>query len=103
MYSFQAFFRLQRSDEGKIYESWRQRAAKRLRELFHEIQKKGTPHSWIPKDIFARLVEFWRSENFKKLQHTNKKNWAFETSGSLNIGRSTTYPATRERMAIELG
>ncbi|MED6160310.1 hypothetical protein PIB30_050334 [Stylosanthes scabra] len=35
---------LQRGYELKIYESWQQRASKRLRELFHEI----------------RLVEFWR-------------------------------------------
>ncbi|MED6149896.1 hypothetical protein PIB30_067047 [Stylosanthes scabra] len=58
---------LQRGYELKIYESWRQRAAKRLQELFHEIWKKGAPHGWIPEDIFARLVEFWRQEDFKRL------------------------------------
>ncbi|MED6140149.1 hypothetical protein PIB30_090342 [Stylosanthes scabra] len=54
--------------EVKVYESWRQRAAKRLWELFHEIRKKELPHGWISEDIFERLVEFWWQENFKKLQ-----------------------------------
>ncbi|MED6212833.1 hypothetical protein PIB30_087256 [Stylosanthes scabra] len=37
--------RLHRGYEIKIYESWRQRAAKRLQELFHEIRKKGV--GWL--------------------------------------------------------
>ncbi|MED6210527.1 hypothetical protein PIB30_064899, partial [Stylosanthes scabra] len=84
--------------ELKIYESWGQRASKRLRELFHEIRKKGAPHGWIPEDIFGRLVGFWRHDDFKRLQRTNTKNRASETDGSMHTGGSTTYPATRERM-----
>ncbi|MED6165040.1 hypothetical protein PIB30_095901 [Stylosanthes scabra] len=34
---WRAFFRLQRGYEFAIYESWRMRAAKRLREMMHEI------------------------------------------------------------------
>ncbi|MED6151800.1 hypothetical protein PIB30_085882, partial [Stylosanthes scabra] len=79
------------------------RASKRLRELFHEIRKKGAPHGWIPEDIFARLVEFWRQDDFKKLQQTNTKSRASETGESMHTGGSTTYLATRERMFIEMG
>ncbi|MED6184239.1 hypothetical protein PIB30_045558 [Stylosanthes scabra] len=54
-------------------------------------------------DIFDRLVEFWRQEDFKRLQWTNMKNRASETGGSMHTGGSTTYTATRERMALEIG
>ncbi|MED6220036.1 hypothetical protein PIB30_041207 [Stylosanthes scabra] len=63
---WRSFFRLQRGYELKIYESWQQRASKRLRELFHEIRKKGAPHGWIPEDIFGRLVEFWWQDDLKR-------------------------------------
>ncbi|MED6160679.1 hypothetical protein PIB30_053681 [Stylosanthes scabra] len=63
-----SFFRLQRRYEGRIYSSWRQRAAKRLRDLFHEIRNKGAPHPWIRDDLWDQLVEFWRQEDFKKLK-----------------------------------
>ncbi|MED6214008.1 hypothetical protein PIB30_098868 [Stylosanthes scabra] len=63
--------------------------------------KKGAPHGRIPKNIFDRLVEFWRQEDWKKLQRTNTKNWASETDGSLYMGRSTTYPGTKERMLFQ--
>ncbi|MED6156652.1 hypothetical protein PIB30_016389 [Stylosanthes scabra] len=46
--------------EGRIYSSWRQKAAKRLRDLFHEIRNKGAPHPWIRDDLWDQLVEFWR-------------------------------------------
>ncbi|MED6173179.1 hypothetical protein PIB30_056824 [Stylosanthes scabra] len=100
---WRAFFRLQRGYEFAIYESWRMRAAKRLREMMHEIRNKGVPHRWIRDDLWDRLVEFWRQEDYKKLKQTNKKNRASETSRSLHTGGSTTYEATRERMALELG
>ncbi|MED6136295.1 hypothetical protein PIB30_054732 [Stylosanthes scabra] len=98
-----SFFRLQGGYEFKIYESWRQRAAKRLRELFHEIRKKRAPHGWINADIFDQLVEFWHQEDFKRLQWTNTKNQASKIGGSMHTGGSTTYPATRERMVLEIG
>ncbi|MED6203228.1 hypothetical protein PIB30_113495, partial [Stylosanthes scabra] len=98
-----SFFRLQRGYEGRIYASWRQRAAKRLRDLFHEIRNKGAPHPWIRDDLWDQLVEFWRQEDFKKLKEVNKQNRASSTSGSLHTGGSTTYEATRERMTLELG
>ncbi|MED6183307.1 hypothetical protein PIB30_036668 [Stylosanthes scabra] len=79
------------------------RAAKRLREMIYEIRNKGAPHGWIQDDLWDRLVEFWRQEDYKKLKQTNKKNLASETGGSLHTGGSTTYEATRERMALELG
>ncbi|MED6142066.1 hypothetical protein PIB30_109863, partial [Stylosanthes scabra] len=63
-----AFFRLQRGYEHRIYESWRMRAAKRLREIMHGIRTKGAPHGWIREDLWARLVEFWQQEDFKKLK-----------------------------------
>ncbi|MED6191771.1 hypothetical protein PIB30_003574 [Stylosanthes scabra] len=81
-----------------IHESWRMRAAKRCCELMHEIQNKGAPHKWIWDDLFNRLVEFWRQEDFKKLKQINKRNMASETGESLHTGRSTTYMATRKRM-----
>ncbi|MED6127907.1 hypothetical protein PIB30_092523 [Stylosanthes scabra] len=40
-----------RGYEGRIYSSWRQRATKRLRDLFHEIRNKGAPHPWIRDDL----------------------------------------------------
>ncbi|MED6186577.1 hypothetical protein PIB30_068045, partial [Stylosanthes scabra] len=98
-----AFFRLQRGYEFAIYQSWRMRAAKRLREMMHEIRNKGAPHGWIRDDLWHRLVEFWRQEDYKKLKQTNKKNRASETGGSLYTGGSTTYKATRERMAWSWG
>ncbi|MED6127796.1 hypothetical protein PIB30_091572 [Stylosanthes scabra] len=84
------------------WDRWR-RAAKRLRELFYEIRKKGAPHGWIPENIFGRLVEFWWQEDFKRLQQTNTKNQTSETGGSMHTGESTHYPATRERMSLEMG
>ncbi|MED6115512.1 hypothetical protein PIB30_091319 [Stylosanthes scabra] len=39
--------RWRRGYEFKIYESWRMRASKRLRELKHKIRNKGVPHGWI--------------------------------------------------------
>ncbi|MED6214446.1 hypothetical protein PIB30_103219, partial [Stylosanthes scabra] len=87
-----------RGYEGRIYSSWRQRAAKRLRDLFHEIRNKGAPHSWIRDDLWDQLVEFWRQEDFKKLKEVNKQNRASSTGGSLHTGGSTTYEATRDRM-----
>ncbi|MED6146348.1 hypothetical protein PIB30_033650 [Stylosanthes scabra] len=39
-----AFFRLQRGYEYMIYESWRMRVAKRLREIMHGIRNKGARH-----------------------------------------------------------
>ncbi|MED6213486.1 hypothetical protein PIB30_093916 [Stylosanthes scabra] len=90
--------RWRRGYEFAIYESWWMRAAKRLREMMHEIRNKGAPHGWIRDDLWDRLVEFWRQEDYKKLKQTNKKNRASETGGSLHIGGSTTYEATRERM-----
>ncbi|MED6178738.1 hypothetical protein PIB30_110467, partial [Stylosanthes scabra] len=98
-----AFFRLQRGYEHRIYESWRMRASKRLREIMHGIRNKGAPHGWIREDLWARLVEFWQQEDFKKLKQVNKRNRASSTGGSLHTGGSTTYEATRERMAVELG
>ncbi|MED6221201.1 hypothetical protein PIB30_052217 [Stylosanthes scabra] len=79
-----------------IYESWRMRAAKRLREIMHGIRNKGAPHGWIRQDLWDRLVEFWRQEDFKKLKQVNKKNRASSTGGSLHTGGSTMYEATRE-------
>ncbi|MED6142709.1 hypothetical protein PIB30_116320, partial [Stylosanthes scabra] len=55
------------------------RSAKRLREMMHEIRKKGAPHGWIRDDLWMRLVEFWKQEDYKKLTHTNKRNRASET------------------------
>ncbi|MED6202009.1 hypothetical protein PIB30_101104, partial [Stylosanthes scabra] len=81
-----------------IYSSWQQRAAKRLRDLFHEIRNKGAPHPWIRDDLWDQLVEFWRQEDFKKLKEVNKQNRASSMGGSLHTGGSTTYEATRERM-----
>ncbi|MED6126895.1 hypothetical protein PIB30_082850 [Stylosanthes scabra] len=89
-----AFFRLQRGYEHRIYESWRMRASKRLREIMHGIRNKGAPHGWIREDLW---------EDFKKLKQVNKRNRASSTGGSLHTGGSTTYEATRERMAVELG
>ncbi|MED6129055.1 hypothetical protein PIB30_103984 [Stylosanthes scabra] len=81
---WRSFFRLQRGYEGRIYSSWRQRAAKRLRDLFHEIRNKGAPHPWIRDDLWDQLVEFWRQEDFKKLKEVNKQNRASSTGGSLH-------------------
>ncbi|MED6193593.1 hypothetical protein PIB30_021069 [Stylosanthes scabra] len=100
---WRAFFRLQRGYEFAIYESWRMRAAKTLREMMHEIHNKGAPHGWIREDPWDRLLEFWRQKDFKKLKQTNKRNQASETGGSRHTGGSTTYEATRERMVLELG
>ncbi|MED6174479.1 hypothetical protein PIB30_069376 [Stylosanthes scabra] len=100
---WRSFFGLQQGYEFKIYESWRMRPSKRLRELMHEIRNKGAPHGWIRDDLWDRLVEFWRQEDFKKLKQVNKRNRASSTSGSLQTGGSTTYEATRERMTVELG
>ncbi|MED6114562.1 hypothetical protein PIB30_081500 [Stylosanthes scabra] len=72
------FFRLQRGYEHRIYESWRMRAAKRLREIMHDIRNKGAPHPWIRQDLWDRLVEFWRQEDFKKLKQ------------ALELGRTPT-------------
>ncbi|MED6167866.1 hypothetical protein PIB30_006837 [Stylosanthes scabra] len=65
--------------------------------------QQGGPHGWIRDDLWKRLEEFWRQEDFKKLKQTNKRNRASETGGSLHTGGSTTYKATREWMALELG
>ncbi|MED6118160.1 hypothetical protein PIB30_000142 [Stylosanthes scabra] len=65
--------------------------------------QQGAPHGWIRDDLWKRLEEFWRQEDFKNLKQTNKRNLASETGGSLHTGGSTTYEATRERMALELG
>ncbi|MED6196699.1 hypothetical protein PIB30_049833 [Stylosanthes scabra] len=59
----------------------------------------GATHGWIRDDLWKRLVEFWRQEDYKKLKQTNKRNRTSETGGSLQTGGSTTYEATRERMA----
>ncbi|MED6146033.1 hypothetical protein PIB30_030826 [Stylosanthes scabra] len=91
---FLAFFRLQRGYEYAIYQSWRMRAAKRLREIMHEIRNLGALHGWIRDDLWDQLEEFWRQENFKKLKQTNKRNRAFETGGSLHTGDP---PHTRPR------
>ncbi|MED6122533.1 hypothetical protein PIB30_040607 [Stylosanthes scabra] len=66
------------------------RASKRLHELMHEIRNKGAPHGWIRDDLWDRLVEFWRQEDFKKLKQVNKRNRASSTGGSLHTGGSTT-------------
>ncbi|MED6125389.1 hypothetical protein PIB30_068116 [Stylosanthes scabra] len=42
-------------------------------------------------------------EYFKKLKQVNKRNRASSTGGSLQTRDSTTYEATRERIALELG
>ncbi|MED6145176.1 hypothetical protein PIB30_022635 [Stylosanthes scabra] len=76
-----AFFRLQRGYEYAIYQSWRMRSAKRLREIMHEIRNMGAPHGWIRDDLWKRHEEFWRQEDFKKLKQTNKRNWASNTGG----------------------
>ncbi|MED6108469.1 hypothetical protein PIB30_024197 [Stylosanthes scabra] len=80
---WQVFFQLQRGYEHAIYQSWRMRSAKRLREIMHEISNMGAPHGWIWDDLWKRLEEFWRQEDFKKLKQTNKRNRASETGGSL--------------------
>ncbi|MED6204030.1 hypothetical protein PIB30_005433 [Stylosanthes scabra] len=67
--------------------------------MMHEIRNKGAPHGWIRDDLWKRLVEFWRQEDYKKLKQTNKRNRTSETGGSLHTGGSTTYEATRERMS----
>ncbi|MED6220698.1 hypothetical protein PIB30_047313 [Stylosanthes scabra] len=41
---WRTFFRLQRGYEHRIYESWRMRASKQLREIMHGIRNKGVPH-----------------------------------------------------------
>ncbi|MED6106985.1 hypothetical protein PIB30_009833 [Stylosanthes scabra] len=69
----------------------------------HGIRNKGAPHPWIRQDLWDRLVEFWRQEDFKKLKQVNKRNRASSTGGSLHTRGSTTYEATREMMALELG
>ncbi|MED6167021.1 hypothetical protein PIB30_115095, partial [Stylosanthes scabra] len=53
-----AFFRLQRGYEYAIYQSWRMRAAKRLREIMHEIRSLRAPHGWIRDDLWDQLQEF---------------------------------------------
>ncbi|MED6119364.1 hypothetical protein PIB30_011167 [Stylosanthes scabra] len=57
----------------------------------HVIRNKGAPHGWIRDDLWDKLVEFWRQEDFKKLKRVKKKNRASSTNGSLHTGRSTTY------------
>ncbi|MED6161217.1 hypothetical protein PIB30_058591 [Stylosanthes scabra] len=96
--SFSGFFPVKRGYEHRIYESWRMRASKRLRGIMHRIRNKGAPHGWIREDLWARMVEFWQQEDFKKLKQVNKRNRASSTGGSLHTGGSTTYEATRERM-----
>ncbi|MED6218894.1 hypothetical protein PIB30_030784 [Stylosanthes scabra] len=79
------------------------RVSKRLHEIMHEIRTMRAPHEWIRDDLFDRLVEFWRQEDYKKLKQTNKRNKASVTGGSLHTGGSTTYEATRKKMTLELG
>ncbi|MED6172849.1 hypothetical protein PIB30_053778 [Stylosanthes scabra] len=52
-----------------------------------------------------RMDGFLRTslDDFKRLQRTNTKNRASETGGSMHTGGPTTYPATRERMSLEMG
>ncbi|MED6152993.1 hypothetical protein PIB30_097310 [Stylosanthes scabra] len=87
---WRSFFRLQRRYEGRIYSSWRQRAAKRLCDLFHEIRNKGAPHPWIRDDLWDQLtVELGRtpthSEVFERT-HTRKEDqlWVDKRSAEVN-------------------
>ncbi|MED6122697.1 hypothetical protein PIB30_042251 [Stylosanthes scabra] len=57
-----AFFQLQRGYEHRIYESWRMRASKRLREIMHEIRNKGAPHGTsvrlpLMQEIWCPLID----------------------------------------------
>ncbi|MED6126336.1 hypothetical protein PIB30_077502, partial [Stylosanthes scabra] len=57
----------------------------------------GTPHGWIREDLWARLVEFWQQEDFKKLKQVNKRNRASSTGGSLHTGHYYTVQLYRSR------
>ncbi|MED6115427.1 hypothetical protein PIB30_090427 [Stylosanthes scabra] len=48
---FRINFRFRKGQEQAMYNAWRTRAAKRLRDLFHAIRKKGAPTDWIPPDV----------------------------------------------------
>ncbi|MED6152834.1 hypothetical protein PIB30_095819 [Stylosanthes scabra] len=86
-----------------MYRAWRARAAKRLHDLFYEIQEEGAPTDWIPPDILVRLKEYWASEDFAKVSKRGKQARASATGGSLHTGGSTTIPATSKKMESELG
>ncbi|MED6184353.1 hypothetical protein PIB30_046634, partial [Stylosanthes scabra] len=69
---------------------------------WHQITRSifcGTVGGWIRDDLWDRLVEFWRQEDFKKLKQVNKRNKTSSTGKSLYTGNSTTYKATRESMS----
>ncbi|MED6177779.1 hypothetical protein PIB30_101284, partial [Stylosanthes scabra] len=76
------FFPVTAGYEYRIYESWRMRASKRLREIIHGIRNKGG----------FQEVEAGQQEEPGILD-----GWIPSHRGS------TTYEATREKMALELG
>ncbi|MED6108702.1 hypothetical protein PIB30_026677 [Stylosanthes scabra] len=78
------------------WDNWR--SCQEAQRVISRDTEEGALHGWIPLNLFDRLVEFWRQEDFKRLQRTNTKNRASETGGSINTGGSTTYLASRERM-----
>ncbi|MED6106067.1 hypothetical protein PIB30_001460 [Stylosanthes scabra] len=59
----------------------------------HGIRNKGAPHGWIrDDDLWHKLVEFCRQEDFKKLKQVNKRNRASTMDGSHHTRGSTTVP-----------
>ncbi|MED6185441.1 hypothetical protein PIB30_057102 [Stylosanthes scabra] len=80
-------FRFRKGESEKMHDAWLARAAKRLRELFHD-------------DILRCLKEYWASEEYQALKRTNKANRASSAGGSLHTRRSITYPATTEKMEL---
>ena len=98
----QCHFKFRKGQEQKIYNSWRCRAAKRLRQMFGDIRKKGAPTDWIPDDILVRLREHWATEDYKKIQETNRANRASSTGDSVHTGGSTTYTAKAKKMVHKL-
>ncbi|MED6162120.1 hypothetical protein PIB30_067370 [Stylosanthes scabra] len=63
---WRAFFWPQRVYEYRIYESWRMRASKRLREIMHGIRNKGAPHGWIERTCGTS----WLSSGGKKISRS---------------------------------
>ena len=66
--------------------------------LQHVKDKRPKKPQFIDTVVWDKMCTYWDSLDFKKKSEIAKKNWAFETGGSLHTGGSIIFLEVKRKL-----
>lgn len=81
-----------------IYNTFKQRCAKRLSDMLSKARKKGAKPSWVEDEAWAGLLTYWASQDFQKVSTQNKTNRASNRGGAVH----TTGRKAHHEVALDM-